>query len=51
MSTHISSDIEPTDRVLFLDSGHIVADVRSEEIEREYGSIDAAFGQLTTGVI
>jgi len=51
MSTHISSDIEPTDRVLFLDSGHIVADVRSEEIEREYGSIDAAFGQLTAGVI
>lgn len=51
MSTHISSDIEPTDRVLFLDSGHIVADVRSEELERKYGSIDAAFGQLTAGVI
>ena len=51
MSTHISSDIEPTDRVLFLDSGHIVVDVRSEELERKYGSIDAAFGQLTAGVI
>ena len=51
MSTHISSDIEPTDRVLFLDSGHIVADVLSEKIERKYGSIDAAFGQLTAGVV